>query len=188
MKNWPSLIIGKVTAKNNEKFEFNNFAQSLEFVNKVGEIAEDANHHPDIEFGWGYANITFTSHDIGGLSERDLKCATAVDENKNMSDKIIEKFVLDTGKAWKTLVVFGAIHGNEKCGTEAIKRALKDNLKPNEGKIIYVPICNPRAYAEDVRFIDRNLNRHLFPKENPQNYEEHLDGQICAILDEADFC
>ncbi|PIR31995.1 MAG: 4a-hydroxytetrahydrobiopterin dehydratase [Alphaproteobacteria bacterium CG11_big_fil_rev_8_21_14_0_20_44_7] len=62
-----------------KRFEFKNFAQSLEFVNKVGAIAEDSNHHPDIEFGWGYALITFTSHDAGGLTEKDFAAAERVE-------------------------------------------------------------------------------------------------------------
>ena len=39
----------------NKRFNFNNFIESQEFINKVGEISEDEGHHPDISFGWGYA-------------------------------------------------------------------------------------------------------------------------------------
>jgi 4a-hydroxytetrahydrobiopterin dehydratase len=61
------------------RYKFKNFVQSLEFVNKVGKLAESHNHHPDIEFGWGYAVITFTTHDAGGLTELDFKLAQEVD-------------------------------------------------------------------------------------------------------------
>lgn len=61
------------------RYEFENFAQSLRFVNKVGEIAEEADHHPDIYFGWGYAEIAFTTHDRGGVTDLDLHMAKRTD-------------------------------------------------------------------------------------------------------------
>lgn len=57
------------------RWKFNNFEESLEFVNRLGEMAEEANHHPDIAFGWGYADITFTTHDSDSLSENDIVMA-----------------------------------------------------------------------------------------------------------------
>lgn len=63
------------------KWAFDNFVNSLEFVNKLGELAEEANHHPDITFGWGYATITFTTHDSGNtLSDKDIAMARRVNE------------------------------------------------------------------------------------------------------------
>lgn len=61
------------------RFEFKNFAQSLVFVNKVGTVAEAADHHPDITFGWGYAEIAFTTHDRGGITDVDFALAKKVD-------------------------------------------------------------------------------------------------------------
>lgn len=62
-----------------KRFEFRNFSESLDFVNKVGEIAEELDHHPDITFGWGYANIELTTHDVGGLTHNDFDVAVAID-------------------------------------------------------------------------------------------------------------
>lgn len=62
-----------------KRFEFANFAESLDFVNKVGVLAEKADHHPDIKFGWGYAEFEITTHDAGGLTERDFNLAKEVD-------------------------------------------------------------------------------------------------------------
>lgn len=62
-----------------KRYEFDNFASSLEFVNKVGAIAEDADHHPDIKFGWGFAEISLTTHDRGGVTDFDLAVAGRVD-------------------------------------------------------------------------------------------------------------
>ena len=61
-----------------KKFEFKNFKEALEFVNKVGEIAESEGHHPDIELGWGKVNITLTTHAIGGLSQNDFILAAKI--------------------------------------------------------------------------------------------------------------
>lgn len=60
------------------RFDFKNFAESLEYVNKVGAIAEDADHHPDITFGWGYAEISLTTHDRSGLTDLDLDLARRI--------------------------------------------------------------------------------------------------------------
>ena len=62
---------GKLT----RHYKFSNFAESLAFVNRVGEIAEAADHHPDITFGWGYAEITTTTHDRGGITDVDFYLA-----------------------------------------------------------------------------------------------------------------
>ena len=63
-----------------KKFKFGNFAEALAFVNKVGEIAEAADHHPDISFGWGYAEIETTTHDRGGVTDLDLALAAKIDQ------------------------------------------------------------------------------------------------------------
>lgn len=62
-----------------KRFEFKNFAEALEFVNKVGEIAERHDHHPDICFGWGYAEINLTTHDRGGITAFDFAVAKEIE-------------------------------------------------------------------------------------------------------------
>ncbi len=62
-----------------KRFEFNNFAESLDFVNRVGAIAEQRDHHPDVCFGWGYAEFSITTHDTGGLTQNDFDLAEAIE-------------------------------------------------------------------------------------------------------------
>ena len=64
----------------NRTFRFENFAQSLAFVDKVGALAESEGHHPDITFGWGYATITLYTHKIKGLHENDFIMAAKIDQ------------------------------------------------------------------------------------------------------------
>ncbi|MGI8650180.1 MAG: 4a-hydroxytetrahydrobiopterin dehydratase [Rubrobacter sp.] len=66
-------------------FAFNDFAGALAFVNRVGELAEQQNHHPDIAFGWGRAEVSLTSHDASGLTERDIELAAKVDQIEERS-------------------------------------------------------------------------------------------------------
>jgi 4a-hydroxytetrahydrobiopterin dehydratase len=68
-----------VGAAISRRFEFKNFKQSLTFVNQVGAIAEAEGHHPDITFGWGYAEILLTSHKAKGLTRNDFIMAAKVD-------------------------------------------------------------------------------------------------------------
>ena len=63
-----------------KRFEFKNFSEALEFVNRVGAIAEAHDHHPDIAFGWGYAEINLTTHDRGGITGFDFAVAKEIDE------------------------------------------------------------------------------------------------------------
>jgi 4a-hydroxytetrahydrobiopterin dehydratase len=62
-----------------KRFEFSNFAESLAFVNRVGEVAERADHHPDITFGWGYAELRTMTHDRGGITDVDLALVREID-------------------------------------------------------------------------------------------------------------
>lgn len=59
-------------------YKFPDFKQALAFVNKVGAIAEQQQHHPDIVLGWGKVEITTYSHDVNGLTNRDVKLAAAI--------------------------------------------------------------------------------------------------------------
>jgi 4a-hydroxytetrahydrobiopterin dehydratase len=62
------------------KFKFKNFVKALDFVNKIGILAEEEGHHPDIEFGWGYANIKLQTHSIGGLHQNDFIVAAKINQ------------------------------------------------------------------------------------------------------------
>lgn len=60
-------------------YKFRDFKDSLAFVNRVGELAEQQGHHPDISFGWGRAEITIWTHKIDGLTESDFILAAKID-------------------------------------------------------------------------------------------------------------
>ncbi len=59
-------------------FKVSDFQAALDFVNKVGIIAEEKGHHPDIKFGWGYINILIFTHKINGLHENDFILAAKI--------------------------------------------------------------------------------------------------------------
>jgi 4a-hydroxytetrahydrobiopterin dehydratase len=61
------------------EFSFADFVEALRFVNAVGERAEAAGHHPDIDIRYNKVKLALTSHDSGGLTERDFNLAKAVD-------------------------------------------------------------------------------------------------------------
>ncbi len=60
-------------------FKFPDFRKALAFVNKVGEVAEEQGHHPDILLGWGKAEVTTWTHAINGLTESDFILAAKID-------------------------------------------------------------------------------------------------------------
>lgn len=59
---------------------FKNFSKTVYFVNMLIWLADKEMHHPDIKFGYGYCDITFSTHAIDGLSENDYICAAKVDQ------------------------------------------------------------------------------------------------------------
>ncbi len=61
------------------QYKFDDFQSALDFVNKVGELAESVDHHPDLCLGWGKASITIWTHSIDGLSEADFVFAARAD-------------------------------------------------------------------------------------------------------------
>ncbi|UTY59999.1 succinylglutamate desuccinylase/aspartoacylase family protein [Massilia sp. erpn] len=84
------------------------------------------------------------------------------------------------------LIITGAVHGNEVCGTQAILRVLQEldagRLRIRNGSVTFVPIVNPLAYAKGERAGERNLNRNLFPKEQPQDFEDRIGNWLCPLL------
>lgn len=63
-----------------KEYKFKNFKEALAFINKVGAIAEEEGHHPDINLhGWNKVTLTLSTHAIGGLSENDFILASKID-------------------------------------------------------------------------------------------------------------
>ena len=61
-------------------YSFNNYQETLKFVNQVAEIADAQNHHPDINFTWGRCTISIQTHKIGGLHKNDFILAARIDQ------------------------------------------------------------------------------------------------------------
>ena len=90
----------------------------------------------------------------------------------------------------KRLIVLGAVHGNETCGTRAIERVLAEldsgALQLTRGSVSFVPVTNPLAYQHGQRMGERNLNRNLYPNTQPQDYEDRIANVVCPLLAEHD--
>ncbi|MRW83986.1 succinylglutamate desuccinylase [Pseudoduganella sp. FT26W] len=88
------------------------------------------------------------------------------------------------------LIMTGAVHGNEICGSLAIQRVIneinKGKLEIYNGSVTFLPVTNPLAYAKGERAGQRNLNRNLFPNPYPQNFEDHLANWLCPLLAQHD--
>lgn len=75
----PSWIIDEQGKSLLRKFSFKGFAKATYTANLAAFISDKEGHHADIAFGWGYCHVTYTSHDLGGLSENDFICAAKLD-------------------------------------------------------------------------------------------------------------
>ena len=63
-----------------KQYTFADFASAMAFANRVAEAAEGADHHPDMLVGWGKVELAWVSHDVGGISQRDVDMAKRSDE------------------------------------------------------------------------------------------------------------
>ena len=61
------------------ELRFRDFYRTMSFVNAIAHLANIEDHHPDLEVGYNYCRVTYTTHAIGGLSENDFVCAAKVD-------------------------------------------------------------------------------------------------------------
>lgn len=99
---------------------------------------------------------------------------------------MVTHYTFDSGKQGHHLIILGAIHGDEPCGTIAINKAMdqlnQGTLKLTSGKVTFFPMCNPKAYEQKVRYIDDNLNRIFKIHESPSSYEEKLSTEICSKI------
>ena len=88
------------------------------------------------------------------------------------------------------LVVLGAVHGNETCGTRAIRRVIGEiesgQLALVAGSVTFVPVTNPLAYVRQQRMGDRNLNRNLVPTDDPVEFEDRIANWLCPLLAQHD--
>ena len=104
---------------------------------------------------------------------------------------MLESFSFSSINPGKHLLVTGAVHGNEICGTKACERIIskikKGDLKLKSGTLTLIPICNPKAYELNKRFFEINLNRVIIKHENPKLYEEKIANILIDFIERADY-
>jgi predicted deacylase len=88
------------------------------------------------------------------------------------------------------LLILGAVHGNEICGTRALERLIGEldssSVRIARGSLTLVPITNPLAYQLKQRQGDRNLNRNLRPNAEPKDFEDRIANALCPLLEAHD--
>ena len=101
-----------------------------------------------------------------------------------------EVFHFKGKKAGAHLLVLGAVHGNETAGPKAIQRLIPDlqagRVVLTQGELTLIPVCNLKAYQQDVRQIDENLNRVMKWHDQPTTYEQTLANDLVPYLQECD--
>lgn len=104
---------------------------------------------------------------------------------------LLQSHTFSSSHAGPRLLVLGAVHGNEICGPAAIcavvTRFEKKELMAEKGRVTFVPVCNPRAYEQRVRFTEQNLNRRFQRHAQPKLYEEALMNELAPYLEDCDY-
>jgi len=75
IKNWKVSSDQKFI---NRRFEFKGFYKTMAFVNAIAWIANQEGHHPDMEVGYNYCNVKYTTHAVDGLTKNDFICAAKI--------------------------------------------------------------------------------------------------------------
>lgn len=70
----------RVDGRLEREFTFDDFKSAFGFVAGITRLAENLNHHPDIELGWGRVKVSLTTHSDGGLSDKDFELASHIDD------------------------------------------------------------------------------------------------------------
>ena len=102
----------------------------------------------------------------------------------------VHRFGALTAADGPRLIILGAVHGNETCGTQAIRRILGElqagTWAVTRGQLTLIPVTNPLAYSRGLRVGDRNLNRALIPREAPRDNEDRIANELCPLLAQHD--
>ncbi len=77
LEGWALAEKGKAIFR---KFTFKDFDEAYSLAQKIAILAQEQNHHPDINFGWGYVKVRLMTHDIGGLHKNDFILAYKINE------------------------------------------------------------------------------------------------------------
>tara|TARA_R110000868_G_scaffold262401_1_gene520949 strand:+ start:121084 stop:121920 length:837 start_codon:yes stop_codon:yes gene_type:complete len=103
----------------------------------------------------------------------------------------IKNYTYKASKKGKHVLIFGAIHGNETCGTVAINnimKALNDgSIELLKGQVTFIPICNQAAYNAEIRYIDQDLNRCIMPHSKPTTNEQKIANILCPLIENCDI-
>ena len=104
--------------------------------------------------------------------------------------RLVESEVFAGGRPGVRLIVLGAVHGNETCGTHAIERVsaalASGRLRVERGRLTLVPVTNRLAFDKGTRNGDRNLNRHLAPAQSAADNEDRIADELCPLLADHD--
>lgn len=75
----PAWVIAPDSKSLRRAYKFKDFYRTMSFMGMIAHIANVEDHHPDVELGYDYCRVKFTTHAIGGLSENDFICAAKLD-------------------------------------------------------------------------------------------------------------
>jgi len=109
----------------------------------------------------------------------------------NSGENMIQKFVFEHSQMGPSVLILGAIHGNEVAGPIALQRLIEDitsgKVVLKKGRLTLVPVCHEQANRQNVRQIDENLNRVMHPHKNPQTCEQKLANELCPLIEQHDI-
>lgn len=107
------------------RFRTGSFATGLELVNRIGAAAEEANHHPDLDLSYGAVEVRLSSHDVGGITHRDIRLARQVTDfagqlgaRAETGSVSVLELALDTPDAAAVAPFWAALLGHEVKGEE----------------------------------------------------------------------
>lgn len=145
--------------------KFSDFRRALEFVNRVGELAEEMNHHPEIDIRYNTVHLAVSSHDVGGLSGRDVDLAAAVVPVVKVCDgQIVQEalsqtqIAIDARDIAAILPFWQAVYGYERVDEDELADPTKSgpsiwfqatNERRDQRNRIHIDVDVPADQAEE---------------------------------------
>lgn len=110
------------------RYRLGDFASALALVDDIGAAAEEMNHHPDLELRWGQVDVALSSHDVGGVTDRDVTLARRITELAAQHGATAEpaqvsllELALDTPDHEEVLPFWEAVLGYAKTGEDEVR-------------------------------------------------------------------
>lgn len=166
------VLLGRLHAR----YRMRDFATGLAIVTEIGAAAEEMNHHPDLDLSWGRLRVRLSSHDVGGVTQRDVRLARTVSEiaarhQATATPEVLSvlEIALDTADREQVLPFWAAVLGLEPSEADPVELTDPEGVLPT----LWFQAAAPESEVPAQRF-------HLDLRVPPEVVEGRVQAALAA--------